>query len=486
MRETSMRSVLVRVGRSAVAVLACAALCAAQTVPGTSSDRPSSDRPSDQPQQQARVTQGPTVQYVDDAFAVITWSTDVQSDSRVFYGTDPNNLNQVAESGEMNRTAHRVDANNLKPSTTYYFQVDLGQAGTNSPDQPMLSFNTVAPGAAPLNNVRPQQVSAPEQQTAGARITRGPTIQYADDHSAVISWSTEESAPSIVYYGTDANNLTRTAETAGGTTFHRVHLSNLNPQTTYYFVVDSGQGRMGSGPASTFQTVAAGAPPLYDRAPARYSDQATGAALGQRPSSPPPPQPDRSRGNTVEVPAGVEVRMALDDALSSKTSHPGDSFTATVTDPVRASDGAVAIPAGTKVRGQVTEAESGKTLPTVRGRGKLNLRFIDLTMPNGTSVPLEATLSSVNNSATGEEGEIKSSTKGSTAAKDVGIGAGVGTVAGLIFGGALKGLLIGAVAGGGYVLATKGKDVELPAKTGLTMKLDRSLAVPVAPAGYNR
>jgi len=479
MRGTSMTAALVRAARSAVAVVALVALCAAQTTPP-----PSSERGYDQGQQ-ARITQGPTVQYVDDSFAVITWNTDIPSDSRVFYGTDPNDLRQVADSGDTNRTTHRVDANNLKPNTTYYFQVDLGQAGTVNPDQPMLSFNTVAAGAAPLNNVRPQQVSGPGQQSpVGVRITRGPTIQYADDHSAVISWSTDENAPSMVYYGTDANNLSRTAESAGGTTFHRVHLSNLNPQTTYYFLVDSGQGRMG-GPASTFQTVAAGAQPLYDRAPARYNGPGEGPALGQR-QPPPSAVPTGPRGNTVEVPAGVEIHMALDDALSSKTSHAGESFTATVTDPVRANDGAVAIPAGTKVRGQVTEAESGKTLPTVRGRGKLNLRFIDLTMPNGMSVPLEATLSSVNNKATGEEGEIQSSTKGSTAAKDVGIGAGVGTVAGLIFGGALKGLLIGAVAGGGYVLATKGKDVELAAKTGLTIKLDRSLNVPVSAGGYNR
>jgi hypothetical protein len=91
------------------------------------------------------------------------------------------------------------------------------------------------------------------------------------------------------------------------------------------------------------------------------------------------------------------------------------------------------------------------------------MRFIDMTLPNGVSVPLQATLASVNDTKTGSEGEVQSSTKGSTAAKGVGIGAGLGTVAGLIFGGALKGLLIGAIAGGGYVLATKGKDVDRPA-----------------------
>jgi hypothetical protein len=72
-----------------------------------------------------------------------------------------------------------------------------------------------------------------------------------------------------------------------------------------------------------------------------------------------------------------------------------------------------------------------------------------------------------------EEGQVESGTQGKDVAKDVGIGAGIGTVAGLIFGGPLKGLAVGALAGGGYVLATKGKDVELPAQTGLVIRLDQ-------------
>jgi hypothetical protein len=41
----------------------------------------------------------------------------------------------------------------------------------------------------------------------------------------------------------------------------------------------------------------------------------------------------------------------------------------------------------------------------------------------------------------------------------------------------MKGLLIGAAAGGGYVLATEGKEVNLPAETGLKLRLDQNLAV---------
>jgi len=111
----------------------------------------------------------------------------------------------------------------------------------------------------------------------------------------------------------------------------------------------------------------------------------------------------------------------------------------------------------------------------------LNLRFRDVVLPNGQSLPIAATLVSVHSTNgrdsrnADQEGQVESSTRGRDVAKDVGIGAGIGTVAGLLFGSPLKGLAIGALAGGGYVLATKGKDVNLPAQTGMVLKLDQPL-----------
>jgi hypothetical protein len=193
-------------------------------------------------------------------------------------------------------------------------------------------------------------------------------------------------------------------------------------------------------------------------------------------------------GRTREIPAGTEIRATLDTPLSTKTSHVGDRFTATVTQPVNGSGGAVAIPAGAKIQGEVTEAEQGKILPAVRGKGKLNLRFHDISLPNGETVPLEATLTSLrstkNNAKAGDEGEVTSGRTTGQTAKDVGIGAGAGTLAGLLFGHVLRGLAIGAVAGGGYVLATNGKDVELPADTGLVLKTDRNISIPAVSGAH--
>jgi hypothetical protein len=177
-----------------------------------------------------------------------------------------------------------------------------------------------------------------------------------------------------------------------------------------------------------------------------------------------------------EVGAGTEIHAALDTPLSSKTSKPGDRFTATISDSVRANNGAVVIPSGARVEGEVAESEDGKTLAALRGKGKLSLRFRDVVLPSGQTLPLTATLVSVHdaggkNSRALAEGQVESTR---TSKDSNGIGA--TTATGRSFGGPIKGLAIGALAGGGYVVATNGKDVNLPAQAGMLIRVDQPLS----------
>jgi len=189
-----------------------------------------------------------------------------------------------------------------------------------------------------------------------------------------------------------------------------------------------------------------------------------------------------------QVTAGTEIRAALDTPLSTKTSKPGDRFTATITEPVRGSNGAIVIPAGARVEGEVAETEEEKTLPALRDKANLSLRFRDLVLPTGQTLPLTAALISVNNTngkstkKADEEGQTQPGTRNRDVAKDVGSGAGPGTVGGPVFGAPLKGLAIGAQTGGGYVLAIKGKQVNLPAQTGMVIRLDQPVSSSVASA----
>jgi hypothetical protein len=52
----------------------------------------------------------------------------------------------------------------------------------------------------------------------------------------------------------------------------------------------------------------------------------------------------------------------------------------------------------------------------------------------------------------------------------------IGAAAGRGFGGPIKGLAIGTLSGGGYVVATNGKDVHLPAQAGMLIRVDQPVS----------
>lgn len=180
------------------------------------------------------------------------------------------------------------------------------------------------------------------------------------------------------------------------------------------------------------------------------------------------------------IATGTEIRAVLDTPLSTRTARQGDRFTATVSQTVRGSDGSEAIPAGARIEGEVVDAEEGKGVSAAHGRGKLSLRFNDIALPGGQSVPFTATLISVHTTngreakSSDDESETFSGARRRDMVKNTGTEAGIGPLTGLIFGTPLRGLAVGTLSGGGYVLSVKGKDVDLPAQTGMVIRLDQS------------
>ncbi|HEY7405092.1 MAG TPA: hypothetical protein VIB39_16315 [Candidatus Angelobacter sp.] len=184
-----------------------------------------------------------------------------------------------------------------------------------------------------------------------------------------------------------------------------------------------------------------------------------------------------------QIAAGTEIRATLDTPLSTKTSKPGDRFTATIAVPARGNTNVV-IPAGARLEGEVAEADDGKTIAALKDKNPLSVRFRDVVLPDGQTLPLSATLISVNNTngmnskKADNGGRVQQGTQG----RDVVKASGIGSAPGTTFGAALKGLAIGALAGGGYVLETKGKDVNLPAQTGMVIRLDQPVTATATPA----
>jgi 3-hydroxymyristoyl/3-hydroxydecanoyl-(acyl carrier protein) dehydratase len=176
-----------------------------------------------------------------------------------------------------------------------------------------------------------------------------------------------------------------------------------------------------------------------------------------------------------QITAGTELHATLDTPLSTRTAKPGDRFTATIAVQVGDTSGVAVIPEGARVEGEVAEADDDKEVAALRGKGKLNLRFRDVVLPNGQTLPLAATLISVHDTSNSsgkntKKADVEVPSQSGTA------GAVADPVSGLIFGSPVKGLAIGALAGGGYVLSIKGKDVNLPAQTGMIIRLDQPVS----------
>src|SRR5947209_12004482 len=92
-------------------------------------------------------------------------------------------------------------------------------------------------------------VSAAQKRGQAERITNGPVVKKTTDTVAEIAWSTDAPGSSIVKYGTNPNTLNQTAEAPWGGTKeqngdynHTVWVKNLQPNTNYYFVVETTQG----------------------------------------------------------------------------------------------------------------------------------------------------------------------------------------------------------------------------------------------------
>jgi hypothetical protein len=172
--------------------------------------------------------------------------------------------------------------------------------------------------------------------------------------------------------------------------------------------------------------------------------------------------------------AGTDIRAALDTPLSTKTSKVGDRFTGTLVAPVHDSSGNVVIPAGAKLNGQISEPANQRLEGAIKDMGHLNLRFTDIQLADGPDIPLSAVLISVHNNkpaSSASLGNTRQAQPGSNA-----IAANPGSVASL--GRPIKGVAVGNLAGGGYVLSTTSKQVELPAESILRLRVDRNTPIP--------
>jgi len=213
------------------------------------------------------------------------------------------------------------------------------------------------------------------------------------------------------------------------------------------------------------------------------------APTGASPGAWPPQQESAnsivatSNAAQVAVPTGTRLPLVLRNGINTRTAKAGDSVYFETAYPV-ARNNRIVIPMGSFVRGQIVEA---KRPGRIRGRGEFRIALEQMMLPNGYTIELTATPSSVDRD--GKEGVTPEGvvTGPGAVGRDVGtvllataIGGPVGGYAGLLAGSPSRASLAighgaGAAAGLLAVLLTRGPEAELPRGTTLDVVLDHAL-----------
>lgn len=191
---------------------------------------------------------------------------------------------------------------------------------------------------------------------------------------------------------------------------------------------------------------------------------------------------------TQNVIPGTQVRVTLLDGLSTRVARNGDPFTAVVAEPVF-SGNTILLPAGAKIHGTITTVERPRWMSMFRGGASMNLVFNSVEVESRLFPARMSILSIYQSGADGKARKDLSTVEGvvveerhdvKTDVEDIAIGTAGGSMAGVVFSRVLRGTIIGLVGGSAYVIAKKGKDVELPAQTGLLVRMDSNVAVPAS------
>jgi hypothetical protein len=168
------------------------------------------------------------------------------------------------------------------------------------------------------------------------------------------------------------------------------------------------------------------------------------------------------------VPVGTDLKVRINETLSSKDSRIGDRFTATVINPSRFDEA--------RLSGHVSSIQkSGK----IKGRTSMNLAFDSVELRDGRKGILHGYVTRVYGEGSGRadnEGGVESGSRTKQTVKRAGIGATVGAIVGGIAGGgkgAAIGLIIGGAGGAGSLAVQGSKELKIESGTEMLVHVTR-------------
>jgi hypothetical protein len=202
-----------------------------------------------------------------------------------------------------------------------------------------------------------------------------------------------------------------------------------------------------------------------------------------------------------KVAPGTEVRLHIITDMGTTASRNGDTFVAVVSEPVFVGN-TLLIPAGTRIHGTIGTVERARRFSIFRGQAYMDLNFRSLEI-DSRLIPVHMSILEVvrpggdrdaprRHDLRIDEGQIieqKHDYRGDVLGGS--IGAGGGALIGLIFANVARGFGIGMAGSAVYIVARKGKEVDLPAGTGMLVTIDDAVTLPgtmtpapAAPSGH--
>ena len=193
-----------------------------------------------------------------------------------------------------------------------------------------------------------------------------------------------------------------------------------------------------------------------------------------------------------QVMQGTQVHLTLLSGISSAVAKDGDPFVATVAEPIYLGS-QLLLPAGTRVNGIIGTVERARRFSIFRGQAYMNLTFRSIEV-DSRLIPVQMSIIAIEQPRGQAEGkrrkdlkvdegqvvqekhDIKGDIVGAT------IGTGGGTLIGAVFSHVARGFGLGLAGSAAYIVARKGKDLELPAQTGMLVRMDNTVTVPVTSA----
>lgn len=189
-----------------------------------------------------------------------------------------------------------------------------------------------------------------------------------------------------------------------------------------------------------------------------------------------------------QVIQGTQLHLTLLSPVTSTVSREGDPFIAVVAEPVFLGS-QLLVPAGTRVNGVVGVVEKARRFSVIRGQAYMNLTFRSMEI-DSRLIPVEMSIVTIEQPHRSgdvkrrkdvrvDEGSLveqKHDYKGDLVGGAIGTGG--GTLVGAVFSHAVRGFGLGLAGSAAYIVARKGREVELPAETGMLVRMENTITVP--------